>query len=79
MSDNLTPTMHRLLDHCAVQTLVIMRKHFPAEADALYVTLAMRSFLDVLRDQDPQQRQRLAGLFNGPANETPWRLVKQVQ
>ena len=72
----LTPQMHKLLDHCAVQTLVIMRKHFPEDADALYVTLALRTFMDVLKDQEPQQAQRIADLFNGPANDTPWRLVK---
>ena len=33
---------------------------------------------DVLRDQDPIQAQRIADLFNWPANDTPWRMVKQA-
>jgi hypothetical protein len=43
-----------------------------------HARLASWSFLDVLRDQDPIQAQRIADLFNSPANDTPWRMVKQA-
>ena len=74
----LTEAQHELMNRCAAATLIEPRKHSPADADALYTTLILRSFLDVLRDQDPLQAQLIADLFNGPPNNTPWRLVKRA-
>jgi hypothetical protein len=75
----LTEAMHDVMNHCSAQTLATLRQHFPDDADSLYTTLALRNFLDVLRDNASGDRlATLIAAFNA-AVEAPVKMRREVQ
>ncbi len=79
MMPELTPEMYHVRDHCTEQTLTTLCRHFPDEADKLYTTLVLRSFLDVCRDNASGERlETLISLFNASV-DAPVMLTRRVQ